>query len=195
MHAQPNVSLLPLLCTSIRFALRCVHTTTNTMCRAVYKHPFCIASRTHYRKYSICQHCTLVNTNNTPPADMVDQLTHTLTPAPTEGKRKHKSKAALLAAAHAAAQTTSNPHTTSLHTTSPHTTSPHPPPAPADATEAREEAWRAALMRARGEKVLDDPRLLRKSLKREAKAKQKSKQAWQQRKQKQSDEQAARQQR
>ena len=61
--------------------------------------------------------------------------------------------------------------------------------------EVGEDAWRAALLRARGEKVLDDPRLLRRSAKREAKAKAKRKQTWQQRVKQQADEQASRQQR
>ena len=61
--------------------------------------------------------------------------------------------------------------------------------------EVGEDAWRAALLRARGEKVLDDPRLLRRSAKREAKTKAKRKQAWQQRVKQQADEQANRQQR
>lgn len=64
-----------------------------------------------------------------------------------------------------------------------------------DHGEGGEDAWRAALLRARGEKVLDDPRLLRRSAKREAKAKAKRKQAWQQRTKQQADEQASRQQR
>ncbi len=108
----------------------------------------------------------------------------------TEGKRKHKSKAALLAAAQARATTTPthNPTTTSTTTdnTNKHANS---------KIDVSEEAWQAALLRARGEKVLDDTKLLRKSLKREAKAKQKSREAWKQRVQKQNDEQAARQQR
>lgn len=42
----------------------------------------------------------------------------------------------------------------------------------------RAEGWQAALQRARGEKVLDDPKLLRRSLKREGKSKQKSAAKW-----------------
>jgi len=43
------------------------------------------------------------------------------------------------------------------------------------------EAWRAALSRAAGEKVLDDPKLLRKSIKREAAEKARSSKKWQER--------------
>lgn len=43
------------------------------------------------------------------------------------------------------------------------------------------DAWRAALARAKGEKVLDDPKLLRRSLKREAKRKEKNTKAWKER--------------
>ena len=46
---------------------------------------------------------------------------------------------------------------------------------------AEKHAWEASLKRARGEKVLDDPKLLRKSVKREEKKKQKSKEKWQER--------------
>ena len=43
------------------------------------------------------------------------------------------------------------------------------------------EAWKAALLRAGGEKVLDDPRLLRKSLKKDAKRREKSAKGWEER--------------
>lgn len=43
------------------------------------------------------------------------------------------------------------------------------------------EAWRAALSRASGEKVLDDPKLLRKSLKREEQDKARKQKRWQER--------------
>ena len=43
------------------------------------------------------------------------------------------------------------------------------------------EAWGAAMMRARGERVLDDPTRLRRSLKKDAKAAEKRKGAWAQR--------------
>ena len=56
------------------------------------------------------------------------------------------------------------------------------------------EAWGAALARASGEKVLDDPKLLRKSLKKESKLKAKKAQAWQERLGKQEEQQQARQQ-
>ena len=43
---------------------------------------------------------------------------------------------------------------------------------------AEKFAWEAALSRASGEKVLDDPKLLQKSIKREARAKKKSREKW-----------------
>ena len=46
---------------------------------------------------------------------------------------------------------------------------------------AEKHAWEASLKRARGEKVLDDPKLLRKSVKREEKKKQKSIEKWSER--------------
>ncbi|MEW5297727.1 MAG: hypothetical protein WDW36_000912 [Sanguina aurantia] len=46
---------------------------------------------------------------------------------------------------------------------------------------ARQDAWQAALLRARGEKVLDDPKLLRKSLAKDGKKKEKSAKAWKER--------------
>ncbi|KFM25313.1 Surfeit locus protein 6-like protein [Auxenochlorella protothecoides] len=55
------------------------------------------------------------------------------------------------------------------------------------------EAWGTALARAAGEKVYDDPKLLRKSLKKEAKMKEKKQKAWQGRIAKQTDEQKTRQ--
>ncbi len=45
--------------------------------------------------------------------------------------------------------------------------------------KAQQAAWKAALARAAGEKVLDDPKLLRKSLKRETKRREKHGKAWQ----------------
>lgn len=58
------------------------------------------------------------------------------------------------------------------------------------------QSWQAALARASGEKVLDDPKLLKKSIKRAAQAKQQRRAAWQQRveaqEQKQEDRQAKR---
>eukprot|EP00850_Spirogloea_muscicola_P024373 SM000708S21257 [mRNA] locus=s708:111:1439:+ [translate_table: standard] len=59
--------------------------------------------------------------------------------------------------------------------------------------QARKHAWSAALGRATGEKVLDDPKLLKRSLKRQAKAKEKSAKQWAGRHATQSKEQAARQ--
>lgn len=57
----------------------------------------------------------------------------------------------------------------------------------------RQEAWRSALARAKGEKVLDDPKLLRKSLKKEHKQRVKSAKAWQERSQQQQEAQKAKQ--
>ena len=56
-----------------------------------------------------------------------------------------------------------------------------------------QESWRAALLRASGQKVLDDPKLLRKSLKKEAKRKEKSSKGWQERVQAQEEKKAAKQ--
>eukprot|EP01138_Halocafeteria_seosinensis_P015636 gb/GECG01015957.1/.p1 GENE.gb/GECG01015957.1/~~gb/GECG01015957.1/.p1 ORF type:complete len:377 (+),score=105.16 gb/GECG01015957.1/:1-1131(+) len=51
------------------------------------------------------------------------------------------------------------------------------------ATEEKKDAeWDAAMKRAEGEKVLDDPKLLKKTLKRKQKAKQKSRKQWEERK-------------
>ena len=44
--------------------------------------------------------------------------------------------------------------------------------------KADRHAWSAAMKRASGEKVLDDPKLLKKTLKREEKRKQKSTDKW-----------------
>lgn len=51
------------------------------------------------------------------------------------------------------------------------------------------KSWDVALKRAAGEKVLDDPKLLRKSIKRDRKAKQKSAEQWAERVRKQEDSQ------
>ncbi|GLC33579.1 hypothetical protein PLESTB_000091000 [Pleodorina starrii] len=59
--------------------------------------------------------------------------------------------------------------------------------------KAQQAAWKAALARASGEKVLDDPKLLRKSLKRESKLREKHGKAWQERMAAQQEAQAARQ--
>lgn len=59
--------------------------------------------------------------------------------------------------------------------------------------KAEKEAWGAAVARAQGEKVLDDPRLLRRSVKKDAKAKQKRSAAWQDRQNKQRQEQSVKQ--
>jgi hypothetical protein len=56
-----------------------------------------------------------------------------------------------------------------------------------------QEAWGAALKRAQGEKVFDDPKLLRKSLKKEAKMKQKKSKVWNERLEKQKEGQEAKQ--
>ncbi|GAB4818093.1 hypothetical protein N2152v2_005139 [Parachlorella kessleri] len=61
-------------------------------------------------------------------------------------------------------------------------------------TVLAKEAWGAALARASGDRVLDDPKLLRKSLKKETKLKAKKAQAWQERLGKQKEQQEARQQ-
>jgi hypothetical protein len=50
-----------------------------------------------------------------------------------------------------------------------------------------QDTWKAAALRASGEKVLDDPKLLRKSLKKEQKRKEKSGKQWQDRIQAQKD--------
>ena len=56
------------------------------------------------------------------------------------------------------------------------------------------QSWQAALARASGEKVLDDPKLLKKSIKRAAKAKQQRAAAWDQRLTAQEERQAEKQQ-
>lgn len=56
------------------------------------------------------------------------------------------------------------------------------------------EAWGAALARAKGERVLDDPKRLRRSIKTDAKAKEKRQGAWKERAGKQKEAQAAKQQ-
>ncbi len=55
------------------------------------------------------------------------------------------------------------------------------------------EAWGAAMARARGERVLDDPTRLRRSLKKDAKAAAKRAGAWEERTQAQNQTQAERQ--
>ena len=61
--------------------------------------------------------------------------------------------------------------------------------------KAAGEAWNAALARARGEKVLDDPTRLRRSLKKESKAAAKRGAAWAERTSAQQQSQAERQKR
>jgi len=56
-----------------------------------------------------------------------------------------------------------------------------------------QEAWGAALKRAQGEKVFDDPKLLRKSMKKEAKMKEKKSKVWNERLEKQKEGQEAKQ--
>jgi Surfeit locus protein 6/60S ribosome biogenesis protein Rrp14 len=56
-----------------------------------------------------------------------------------------------------------------------------------------QEAWGAALKRAQGEKVFDDPKLLRKSMKKDAKMKQKKSKVWNERLEKQKEGQEAKQ--
>jgi hypothetical protein len=58
---------------------------------------------------------------------------------------------------------------------------------------ASSEAWQAALARARGERVLDDPKLLRRSLKKDRKLKEKNAKKWQERTAAQQEAQQARQ--
>lgn len=55
------------------------------------------------------------------------------------------------------------------------------------------EAWRAALGRASGDKVLDDPKLLRRSLKREEQDKARKGKRWEERVTAQQEQQQARQ--
>lgn len=73
----------------------------------------------------------------------------------------------------------------SLHTL----TLPIPPPQ----ARASQLAWQAALSRASGEKVLDDPKLLRRSIKRDAKQKARNTKKWEERSSAQAEAQAARQ--
>jgi hypothetical protein len=63
----------------------------------------------------------------------------------------------------------------------------------AGAEGEEQEAWGAALKRAQGEKVFDDPKLLRKSMKKEAKLKQKKSKVWNERLEKQKEGQEAKQ--
>lgn len=60
--------------------------------------------------------------------------------------------------------------------------------------EEKRRAWKAALARAHGEKVLDDPRLLKKSIKKESKLKEKKTKAWNERMEKVKEKQNQRQQ-
>jgi hypothetical protein len=60
--------------------------------------------------------------------------------------------------------------------------------------EEKKKAWKAALARAHGEKVLDDPKLLKKSIKKEAKLKDKKTKAWNERMEKVKEKQSQRQQ-
>lgn len=66
---------------------------------------------------------------------------------------------------------------------------PNPPPQ----ARASQLAWQAALSRASGEKVLDDPKLLRRSIKRDAKQKARNTKKWEERSSAQAEAQAARQ--
>uniref|UniRef100_A0A7S0V549 Ribosomal RNA-processing protein 14/surfeit locus protein 6 C-terminal domain-containing protein n=1 Tax=Polytomella parva TaxID=51329 RepID=A0A7S0V549_9CHLO len=59
--------------------------------------------------------------------------------------------------------------------------------------QVQSDAWQAALNRARGEKVLDDPKMLKRSIKRDAKKREKSAKAWKERKDIQESRQAAKQ--
>lgn len=60
--------------------------------------------------------------------------------------------------------------------------------------EEKKKAWKAALARAHGEKVLDDPKLLRKSLKKEAKLKDKKAKIWADRQEQVQEKQSSKQQ-
>ena len=57
----------------------------------------------------------------------------------------------------------------------------------------KEHAWKASLQRAQGDKVLDDPRLLKKSLKKAEAKKRKSAAAWEERKERVVEQQKAKQ--
>lgn len=63
-----------------------------------------------------------------------------------------------------------------------------------DKEEEKKKAWKAALARAHGEKVLDDPKLLRKSLKKEAKLKDKKAKIWADRQEQVKEKQSSKQQ-
>lgn len=69
----------------------------------------------------------------------------------------------------------------------------HTPKPPIMQEAIAAEAWRAALSRAAGEKVLDDPKLLRKSIKRAEADKARSSKKWQERVATQQEQQRARQ--
>lgn len=58
---------------------------------------------------------------------------------------------------------------------------------------AAQEAWKSAIARAQGERVLDDPKLLRKSIKKEGKLKAKSRDAWKERTKKEEEKKDAKQ--
>jgi len=60
--------------------------------------------------------------------------------------------------------------------------------------EEKKRAWKAALARAHGEKVLDDPKLLKKSIKKDEKIREKKSQAWAERTEKVKEKQNQRQQ-
>lgn len=60
--------------------------------------------------------------------------------------------------------------------------------------EEKRRAWKAALARAHGEKVLDDPRLLKKSIKKDVKLKERKTKAWNERMEKVKEKQNQRQQ-
>jgi hypothetical protein len=62
-----------------------------------------------------------------------------------------------------------------------------------DAPSDGKDAWGASLKRAQGQKVLDDPRLLKRSIKKEAKLRKKKAAAWAERQEKQKEAQTAKQ--
>ncbi|KAL6042605.1 Ribosomal RNA-processing protein 14 [Balamuthia mandrillaris] len=64
---------------------------------------------------------------------------------------------------------------------------------PKDEAQRLDEAWQKTMLKAKGEKVLDNAKLLKKSIKREESKKKKSKKAWDARKKEEKKQQAAKQ--
>ena len=69
-------------------------------------------------------------------------------------------------------------HATHTHNYSPPETHTHHHHPQSSQEVAQKAAWASALSRARGDKVLDDPKLLRRSVKRDAKSKERSARKW-----------------